>query len=188
MMLGVVLCGGESKRMQTDKGLLHIKGSTWVESAAAKLRQINIPVVISINSTQKPAYGKLFPTQQLVIDEVNVSGPLNGLLSVHQQFPDKNLLLLACDMTDMKISILSRLKAEFTCDSSFDFYVYESSEFLEPLCAIYPSETLSRLKKQMINNEMSSYALHKLIKSSKHKILKTDEMQSFTNYNTHNPY
>lgn len=189
MMLGVVLCGGESKRMNTDKGLLPINGSTWVESAADKLRKIDIPVVVSINGSQLLAYSNLFAAEDLIIDNVNVKGPLNGLLSVHQLYPERDLLLLACDMIDMSISTLCQLKSEFLRNSSFDFYVYESAVFLEPLCAIYPSKTLSKLQKQLVaNNEISSYSLHKLIKPTNYKKLTPDLIHSFTNYNTYNPY
>src|SRR5215204_2074802 len=108
-LLGVVLCGGESKRMGSDKGLLRLDGKTWTEHIVKKLREEDLPVVISINEKQQEPYGKIFRKKELVVDQLPMHGPLNGLLTVHQQYPQKDILLMACDLIDMEKSILEEL-------------------------------------------------------------------------------
>jgi molybdopterin-guanine dinucleotide biosynthesis protein A len=55
-MRGVVLCGGQSSRMGTDKGLLLHQSITWVQQAISTLTQLNTPVLLSINEQQLIAY------------------------------------------------------------------------------------------------------------------------------------
>lgn len=51
-MTGVVLCGGQSARMKTDKGLITLNRFTWAQSAFNKLTEFKMPVFVSINSGQ----------------------------------------------------------------------------------------------------------------------------------------
>ena len=52
-MLGIILCGGQSLRMGSDKGLLKLQSITWTQNAINKMTALNIPVTISVisNST-----------------------------------------------------------------------------------------------------------------------------------------
>src|SRR5688572_2612578 len=108
-LLGVILCGGESKRMGSDKGLLEKNGTVWVKIVAEKLASLKLPVVVSINDKQREAYASLFSSDELVVDSIDIQGPLRGLLSVHQKFPRYDILLMACDLIDMDNRTLTRL-------------------------------------------------------------------------------
>ena len=44
-MIGVVLCGGNSTRMGSDKGLLKEEEETWAELAGRKLKALQLPVL-----------------------------------------------------------------------------------------------------------------------------------------------
>ena len=43
-ILGVLLCGGKSKRIGSDKGLKKIDDKTWAEPIAALFIQLDIPL------------------------------------------------------------------------------------------------------------------------------------------------
>jgi len=185
-MIGVVLCGGESKRMGSDKGLLSFGSITWVQHAEAKLAELDIPVVISINQTQLPNYNNLYGTEKLIIDTVDVKGPLKGLLSVHQFYPDDDLMLLACDMTDMDVDTLQQLKENYYTNPAFDYYLYECEGFMEPLCAIYPASTLKNLHKVVNSSQLTHFSMHKFIRDSNYKTIEIKDKTKFSNYNTAN--
>ncbi len=110
-MLGVILCGGQSSRMGSDKGLLKPGATTWAQTATNKMAALNIPVKISINSDQYKDYEALFPATDLIIDHATLllKGPLLGVLSSHLAFPKEDLFILACDMPLMEISLLYTL-------------------------------------------------------------------------------
>src|SRR5438270_354520 len=108
-LLGVVMSGGQSRRMGTDKGLIPYMDTYWAVHVANKLTTAGLPVVVSINDTQQEKYRVIFPSQELIVDYVDVNGPLRGLLSVHAIYPQKDLLLLACDMIEMETGTLKNL-------------------------------------------------------------------------------
>lgn len=184
MIRGVVLCGGESKRMGTDKGLLLIGSDNWATLAFRKLEQLNIPVCVSVNARQWPAYSQVFPSAELVMDQTSAKGPLKGLLSVHLKYPDDDLLLLACDMTDMDKATLNALLDATTAFPGFDIYLYERDDFMEPLCAIYTSASLKILYHELITDSLPGFSMHKLIKKGKYKTLPILNLNTFSNHNT----
>lgn len=184
MIRALVLCGGESKRMGKDKGLLRLGSGNWAAHAVCKLEQLNIPVSISVNPTQLQTYGHFFSAKQLVIDSSPAKGPLQGLLSAHLKYPDDDLLLLACDMTEMDTETLKELLEHALTFPCYDYYVYAQEDFMEPLCAIYPSATLKKLNQQLEQGNLSGFSLYKLIKKGNYKTLPISNMQAFNNHNT----
>lgn len=188
-MLGVVLCGGESRRMGSDKGLLPADEGVWAERALSKLMKLDIPVVLSVNAIQTESYNQIFPHKQLITDSTDAKGPLNGLLSVHESYPQKDLLVLACDMIDMDIPTLKSLKEVFEREKeSFDYYVYKKDGFIEPLCAVYPSGTLESLHTKLVSGALPFFSLQRLIAGSNYKSLPIQDSQIFANYNSASPF
>lgn len=184
MIRALVLCGGESKRMGKDKGLLALGSGNWATHTVFKLEQLNIPVNVSINPTQLETYSHFFSAEQLIIDETNAKGPLQGLLSAGLKYPNDDLLLLACDMIEMDIETLKELLEHTLTFPCYDYYVYAQEDFMEPLCAIYPSATLKKLNQQLEQGNLSGFSLYKLIKKGNYKTLPISNIQTFNNHNT----
>jgi molybdenum cofactor guanylyltransferase len=182
-LLGVVLCGGESKRMGSDKGLLQMNGKTWAEVVSEKLRQQNIPVVISINENQQDAYSRIFDREELVIDQLPMHGPLNGLLTVHQQFPDHDILLMACDVVDMNDIILNELITAYEKNEA-EYFAYEEDNFFQPLCAIYTSAAIQSLLERLQSGSLANYSFQYILNNSNTFRLHSSLKGAFTNYNT----
>jgi molybdopterin-guanine dinucleotide biosynthesis protein A len=51
-MTGLLLCGGKSSRMGSDKGLLSAEGITWAATAYNKLSTVASLIFISVNDEQ----------------------------------------------------------------------------------------------------------------------------------------
>ncbi|MBG6234083.1 molybdopterin-guanine dinucleotide biosynthesis protein A [Pedobacter sp. CAN_A7] len=173
-----------SKRMGSDKGLLTIDQITWAEHATAKLNNLQIPVVISVNQGQLLNYKVIFGEHKLVLDRVNVNGPLNGILSVHLKYPDDDLLVLACDMMEMDVQTLQNLKDSTITFPDFDYYAYTGEGFIEPLCALYKSKALNQLNIDVQSGQCRTYSLYRIIQQGYHKFIPILDQGYFKNYNT----
>ena len=184
-LLGVVLCGGESKRMGTDKGLLQLNEKTWAEHIVQKLIEQNLPVVVSINDKQQEAYSKIFKKEELIIDQLPMHGPLNGLLTVHQQYPQKDILLMACDLIDMEKSILQELINSYEQNQA-DYFSYEEDNFFQPLCAIYTAAAIHSLLQSLTSGSLANYSFQYILNNGKTYRLCSSYKKAFANYNTFN--
>ena len=182
-IVGVVLCGGESKRMGSDKGLLERDGKTWAELTAAKLVSLKIPVVISINDQQLELYAKLFPADELIIDGIDIQGPMKGLLSVHQKYPEQDILLMACDLLDMDEPTLNNLIDKYKSEDDYDFFVYYE-EYAEPFCAIYTSRGLKPVLEKAQLHSLIKFSFQSILDEGNTLRIPITQKSSFRNYNT----
>ncbi len=146
-MIALVLCGGQSTRMGSDKGLLQPNAKTWAATAADILAEQNLPVQFSVNKNQLAYYSQFFSITDLIVDDETliVHGPLLGLLSAHLHHPHKNILVLACDMPLMQSSLIKELIVASQQHADSDAWLYKNNEQPEPLCAIYSSKALSAI-------------------------------------------
>ncbi|AHM62068.1 molybdenum cofactor guanylyltransferase [Flammeovirgaceae bacterium 311] len=170
--------------MGRDKGLMPIGDSCWAKHVADKLESLQLPVVVSVNGAQLNTYSKIFAREQLVIDAVSVSGPLNGLLSVHQQYEHWDLLLMACDMVNMQFNTLFSLIRIYQASTLADFYVYQEESFAEPFGGIYTGRGLRKVAKLVEDKRLKNYSLRSILEQGRTKKVPISSRISFTNYNS----
>jgi molybdopterin-guanine dinucleotide biosynthesis protein A len=186
-MKGVVLCGGNSTRMGTDKGLLQDGNRTWAELAADKLASLNLPVVVSLNENQSPSYSCLFTKEVLVVDNtvLIVNGPLLGLLSVHSIFPEEDLLVLACDIKDMKATLLQNLLDQSAKDPH-EATVYANETRRQPLCGIYTAKGLKKIYAMVKGGELKRFSMMHVLEllDTKNISISYEDLAAFNNYNS----
>lgn len=182
-LLGVILCGGESKRMGTDKGLLHINKTIWAKFVADKLAPLHIPVVYSVNEKQLDAYSAFLHPDELVVDDLDVGGPLKGLLTVHKTHPHNNLLLLACDMLDMNEETIRTILNEYEKENTYDFYVFTEVEFFQPFCGIYTAGGLRKILAEAYTHTLKSYSLQTALQNGVTKEVELLDKKAFRSYN-----
>jgi len=160
-MTGIILCGGQSLRMGSDKGLLKLQARTWAQTAIDKLAALNIPVKISVNEQQYPGYSAIFPAGDLIIDNktLDVKGPLLGLLSCHLSFPTEDLFILACDLPLMETSLLINLNNKFKEFPGVDAYVFTNDGEREPLCGIYRPGGLASFLNLLQTGKLAKFSM-----------------------------
>jgi len=188
-MLGVILCGGQSTRMGTDKGLIKLHANTWAQTAIDKVASLHLDVLLSVNSNQYNEYLAVFAPSQLIVDNESLSirGPLAGLLSVHLQHPDEDLFVLACDMPLMENSVLQELLAAYREQPSADAYVFTNEGEPEPLCAIYSTKGLSYIVHLIQVNELTRHSMKNMLEHIHTFFIPLEDQRKrfFRNFNAH---
>jgi len=188
-MIGVVLCGGKSTRMGTDKGLLKLHAGTWAQTAFDKLSTLQVPVLLSVNNDQLPAYRQVFPGAELVCDKASleIRGPLSGVLSTHLTHPGKDLFVLACDLPLMEETVLQEILAAYRKQPLYDVWLFKNDSDYEPLCGIYSAGGLARVSTMYDNGQLAKHSMKYILEHLDvfSVPLKEEYKKAFRNFNAH---
>ncbi len=127
---GFVLCGGESSRMGSDKGLIRWKGIALAEHAVMKLRQrCTTVVLLSSNPSHRFLDCQVWP------DEITRIGPAGGILAALRGTKTDQNYILACDMPLLPVEVFDQLQSAI--QESAPFCLPVSGGRIHPLCGIY---------------------------------------------------
>jgi len=132
---GLLLAGGESRRMGRDKALLLRNGQSQLEYVAALLAGIVDRVFVSVRQEQQgePERDR-FST---IADRYVGIGPVAGILSAMDEYPDVDWLVVACDLPNIDAATLEYLLENRSQEQPFTAFRSSYDELPEPLCAYY---------------------------------------------------
>ncbi len=188
-MQPVVLCGGQSSRMGSDKGLLLLEADTWVQTSVDCLSVLETPSLISVNETQFNTYRNIFREELLVVDNdsLQLKGPLKGVLSIHLSRPSEDLLVLACDMPLMTRNTIILLINSYKENPGYEAYVFTNNELPEPLCAIYTAKGLSAIHEQYLQGKLLKHSMKNMIGQLRSFFIPIpkEQLNDFRNFNAH---
>jgi molybdenum cofactor guanylyltransferase len=141
---GFVLAGGGSTRFGEDKALARVGGEILLGRLCDRLQGATGSVTIVGSGEKYGAFGKC------IADGWPGEGPLGGIitaLSVTAEVrePSEWNLIIGCDMPFLTRGWLLYL-VERTVGSPGQVVVPESQQGLEPLCACWRTETLTKLR------------------------------------------
>lgn len=152
-LTGVVLCGGQSTRMGTDKAFIKYHQSEQVYHVQQLLFPLCDDVVISCNAEQKE---KLANNTVVIPDETTFAGagPMTGVLSVFQQNHNQALLVAGCDYPFLtSADIQSLIEAR---EAEYDAVCFKNEDgFAEPLLAIYEPQTAIKMREYFNSGQTS---------------------------------
>lgn len=187
-MTGLILCGGKSTRMGSDKGLLKVDATTWAQTAIDKMTSLSLPVVLSVNKEQLTEYASIFSSYQLIADSdlLKMKGPLCGLLSVHLQYPQEDLLILACDMPLMETALLKELISYYQ-QSMAEAYVFTNDGEHEPLCGIYKATGLANIFHLYQTGQLPKHSMKYMLEhiATEGIPIADEKKKCFRNFNAH---
>lgn len=132
---GVILAGGQSSRMGSNKALLPYRGGRFIEAIYRQFRGLFADVLLVTNTPEQyqfldcPKVPDLYPGM----------GALAGLHSGLQHSSMPHIFAVACDMPYLNDALIRTLAAR---RYSVDVVIAEGDQGLEPLHAIYSRSCL----------------------------------------------
>lgn len=144
-MLGLALCGGESRRMGEDKALQTVRGGrTQVEYALELLGLVCDRLAVSVGPSSRGGLARELGVP-LVADEPSIKGPMSGVVAGLRLANGLPLMVVACDMPYLEPSIMVQLANRRDTEAMATAFV-ASDGFPEPMCAIYEPGSLAVLE------------------------------------------
>ncbi|MEX2497087.1 MAG: molybdenum cofactor guanylyltransferase [Woeseia sp.] len=176
---GLVLAGGESRRMGRDKALLEREGQTQLSRTVALLQRHVARVFVSARPDQagEPERGRF----NRIVDRYTGIGPVAGILSALESDASASWLVLACDLPNVDDRTIAFLLKSASADKPFTAFESSYDGLPEPLCAFYRPESCAII--QHFVNEGLVCPRKMLIRSDTH-LLRQPEPSALDNVNT----
>lgn len=143
-LYGLVLTGGKSERMKRDKALIEYKGKPHARYICDIMKSYCDEVYLSARENQWS--GTPLETLPVITDSVEGKGPIAGILSAFQKYPDANWLVVACDLVHFNEATAEELLSHYHPDKIATAFKNTEKGFPEPLCTIYTPHARSVLQ------------------------------------------
>jgi molybdopterin-guanine dinucleotide biosynthesis protein A len=158
-LCGLVLAGGKSVRMGTDKGLLDYFGKSQRIYSLEMLEKLNLNTFLSVRKEQK------LDQKNVIEDKFIGLGPFGAICSAFQHDPNTAWLVLATDLPYADEKLIRRLIQERDPSKVATALKGKNKKFPEPLITIwepraYPvmlqflAQGISCPRKVLINSEV----------------------------------
>ncbi|MEZ5976091.1 MAG: molybdenum cofactor guanylyltransferase [Planctomycetota bacterium] len=153
-VLGVILCGGQSRRMGTDKAELSWDGRSLLRRTEETLRQVLPRICFGVARDAAAA-----PEGGCAIEDLRAeAGPLAGLeaaLDAAQPMPQVEwVLLAACDLPGLHAGVLQRLAtARALAAPGTGALMFGDAEHPQPLIALYHTRLLPYVRAALDQGE-----------------------------------
>jgi len=172
---GLVVCGGQSSRMGTDKSMLQYYDKPQRYHVYDMLLPFCEKVFISCNAAQAKSITEDY---NFIKDDPLYSdiGPMVALLTAFTQCPGKNLLLIGCDYPFLTAGELE-LFSTHCKDTPVAFY-NEADDVYEPMLAWYPYSYFDKLKIMFTEKQFSLQYFLKDSNATKYLPVNTDTIKS----------
>ncbi|WP_139958931.1 molybdenum cofactor guanylyltransferase [Flavicella sediminum] len=128
---GVVLAGGKSVRMGTDKGLLDYHGEPQRDFMVRLLESQGIETFVSVRGHQK------IETHKTISDAFVGLGPFGAICSAFMKDPNKAYIVLATDLPFVNEALVQELLSKRNSKKIATAIKGKSKDFMEPLVTIW---------------------------------------------------
>jgi len=153
-LYGLVVCGGQSSRMGTDKSLIDYHGKPQRYYVYEMLEWICDKVFISCNSTQANSIIAPYATLTDLPQYENV-GPMAALLTAFNYYPHHDFLIAGCDYPYVTTKDLKEFFRSIDQEKPASAFYNQENEMYEPLLAWYSHKSKNEIQRMYSNNEFS---------------------------------
>ncbi|MCR5651155.1 MAG: molybdenum cofactor guanylyltransferase [Lachnospiraceae bacterium] len=141
----IIMAGGASERMGTDKTELKLGGKTLVEIQVEKMKKLGITDIML------SGYGKEMDGARSVADVYAGKGPLGGIHACLKAAKNSSCLVVSADNPLVPAEVLSELIEAHTGPAT----VLSHGEHIEPLIAVYDTSLEARAEELIKNDDFS---------------------------------
>ncbi len=145
---GVVLAGGQSRRMGADKASMMVGGKPMIAHAIDRLREVLPEVVVVAKDVCRLDLAGVRVIADAVSDK---TGALVGIYSALKAAKTPYVFVVACDMPHIRPELV-RWMVE-TCQGC-DAFVPRIGSAIEPLFALYSRNCLPFIEKRLGDNDL----------------------------------
>ncbi|MEE8317534.1 MAG: molybdenum cofactor guanylyltransferase [Candidatus Omnitrophota bacterium] len=168
---GIILSGGKSSRMKTDKAFLKLGSKTMIEELISRLEKKFSRLMIIANDRERYMRFGI----ELVEDIVPDKGPLGGIYTGLVVSKDDYNFIFACDMPFLNQDLIQYMIGEVE-GGGYDVIIPEWEGRLQPLCAIYSKECIKPIENELSKNNLK---ITDFLKYVKVRVLNDKEISKF---------
>ncbi len=143
---GIILAGGKSTRMGTDKALVSRNGTTMLQRSIDVLRPLCEDLLIVSNNADHENFG--IP---VIADVFADSGPVGGIHAGLVHARQETCFALSCDIPNLSTEILRALLSEWTNEKAL---AATCDGKVHPLIGIYRKSTVSTIEAFLKNDRL----------------------------------
>lgn len=145
----ILLAGGQSRRMGVDKAGVIIADETMWQRQTRILSGLGCKA-LWVSAQTAPAWAS--PPWEVIIDKPPSCGPLSGVAAALSRLETSHLLVLAIDLPRMTTEHLRKLCGLARLGVGV---IPWHEDYFEPLCAVYPAETLPVAEELLASGDAS---------------------------------
>ena len=174
---GIVLAGGKSFRMGTDKGMIRWKGKTLAEHAIEIISPLCSEIFISANSDDYDPLG-----YSVLNDQYPDCGPIGGILTCMNHSSTDQSIVIPIDMPYVTTEIYRKLMQP---EETYDIIVaLDHDSWYQPLCSIFNRAIIPVMEEQVNSGVLGIPALIRKVRSKEIRFqLDQEYYNKFTFFN-----
>jgi molybdopterin-guanine dinucleotide biosynthesis protein A len=163
---GIVVCGGQSSRMGTDKSLLVYHDKPQYAHIHDLLVPLCERVIISCNPDQS---ARMKDFEQVIdLPAFSGNGPIAAILSVFQAYPNHDLLVVGCDYPFLSNRELTFFLHSIKRDALAAAFYNEAGRY-EPLLAWYSRDCAAIIRQHFDNGDYSLHYFLEKVRAEKYR-------------------
>jgi molybdopterin-guanine dinucleotide biosynthesis protein A len=178
-LFGLVLAGGASTRMRTDKAALQYHGQPQLQWAFELVAKFCAASFVSVRPDQRGDAARAGHPQ--IVDRQPGIGPIAGISAALLEHPKAAWLVLACDLPFLTEHTLEHLIAHRDASKIATAYRSAHDGLPEPLCAIWEPAAREPVLAYLATGKQCP---RKFLINSDTKLLDLPERQALDNVNT----
>ncbi|TAK32129.1 MAG: molybdenum cofactor guanylyltransferase [Chloroflexota bacterium] len=169
----VILAGGKSRRLGTNKALVEVGGRAILQRVAERVQPVSVETLLVVNTEEEVSlYGKV-GAWRTVVDAFPDGGALGGVYTGVQAAKTDHSLVVGCDMPFLNHDLLAYIVEG---SERYDVVIPRLDDVLEPLHAIYATTCLTPMRTLLLAHDRQ---IIKFLPQVKVRYVEQNEVERF---------